>query len=482
MGNDYKDDDSRPQDEQQYDSIVGGTEPSPSPDEASTANDVDTNTTPEETAVLDSKEAAEVTSDAPVIHANEPKKTPDEPRVVFGAVEDITKKPINFSKYFLYTLVVGLVVSALISVVAVLTGEFNSTLGRALGTTGSMVAHTLIALFLISVGNRDGKTAGMFINTLLLITVGSFITSVLGIWEIVSGRTAGDMYLILFYTFCASLWIQLLLKVGKNKGDKPTRIASLTGVGFTALFYILLLPTVFTHYPDKLPEFHYRALAAVIIILATASVLTTVFHRIHAFRHPESRVRSKDNGMDILLAVVVVFIGLPIIAGIMSTISSYSYESRYDASKYAQREALERRNEIKKQNSKEPYEKVASERRLTYGLSSVDKAMGYKSCDIMNRNLEVLDSHFFEFQSASAINIELSTRGANVVSDYMDDFTVSYNKNTIAAYDSDCKVIDIADITKGDAVRLYYDAATTSGEVSLLNDKLAAIQRVETSN
>ncbi len=395
------------------------------------------------------------------------------------AEESLQKKSINISKYFLYTLVAGLIISALISVVAVLTGDFNSTLARALGTTGSMVAHTLIALFLISVGNRDGKTAGMFINTLLLITIGSFITSVLGIWEVITGRAAGDMYLVLFYTFCASLWIQLLLKVGNNKSDKPTRIASLTGIGFTGLFYVLLLPTVFVHYPEKLPEFHYRALAATVIVLATVSVLTTVFHRIHAFRHQEERVKSKDNGMDVLLAVVVVFIGLPIIAGIMSTISSYSYSSTYNSEKYAQREALEReRADREAQENREPYEKVASERKVPLGQSSVDGALSYTSCEVANRNLQVVDS-FFEYQSANNTSIKLSTRGSTAATDYMDDISIPYYPNTIATYDNECKVVSFSSLKNGDAVRLYY--YQSDGEVRMLQDEPAGIQIVPSS-
>lgn len=227
----------------------------------------------------------------------------------------------DFNKYVLYTLVGGLIISALISVVAVLIGEFNSTLTKALGTTGSMVAHAIVALLLVSISSK-GQGNGLVLNTLLSITVASFITSLFGIWDILEGRILGDLYLLYLYTFGAVVWIQLHLKIQEYVPDKLVRFATYAAIGLTVLFYILLIPTIFTHYPDKLPEFHYRGMAATIILLATASILTIVFHRIYIFKHPETKSQASTNtGWDVIIALVVLFLGLPVIIGLIASLS-----------------------------------------------------------------------------------------------------------------------------------------------------------------
>jgi hypothetical protein len=188
-----------------------------------------------------------------------------------------------------------------------------------------MVAHTLLVLLLASLNNdRRSKPTILLIYVLFTLTTASFVTSLFSIWNIIDGQLAIDLYTIYFYTFIASLWTQLLLRVGENLLDKPTRIISQVSIGFTALFYALLIPTVLTHYPSRLPELYYRVLAATIIVLATTSVLTTVFRRIYLFKHHESKSSYSNAPWDIIVMVVVLFLGLPIIIALISTLSLYS--------------------------------------------------------------------------------------------------------------------------------------------------------------
>ena len=262
------------------------------------------------------------------LHELEPDRQPETPLLPSQPEipqQSSTQNGFNVNKYFLYTLVAGLVISALISVVAVLIGEFNSTMTQALSTTVSMVAHTIVLLLLVTINNRDKRRSGsLIINTLLLVTVASFITSVLGIWGIIQSQMTGDLYLVYLYTIFAVLWVQLLLKVGQNLIDKPTRIISQIAIGFTALFYLMLLPTIFILSPG-LPELYYRMLAATVILLATTSVLTTVFHRIFIFKHPEAKsLSSSKTAWDVIIACVVLFLGLPIIFGLISSLTTYN--------------------------------------------------------------------------------------------------------------------------------------------------------------
>ena len=361
------------------------------------------------------------------------------------------KSSFNLHKYFLYTLVGGLIISALISVIAVLTGEFSSTMSRALGTTGSMVVHTFILLFLLSIGNNDKNGGQSFtINTLVLITVVSFITSTLGIWEIISGRATADTYLLLFYTFLASLWTQLLLKVGENLIDKPTRIVSKISIGFTALFYIILIPTIFTHYPDKLPEFHYRVLAATAIVLATTSVLTTVFRRIYIFKHHGVKMYSTSTSWDIVIACIVLFAGLPIMFSIIASLSMYNND-------YNSYNSESNRISVSKKPTARITPSPSPDKAYTYDSGAVSAASDNnfntaKEC-IKVSDQNIPDSKIQTFNSLDVkygriVTKPLLYQGSSTSSTPFYGQTIFVDKN--------CVKIDVSTLQLGDELYYYY--------------------------
>lgn len=368
-----------------------------------------------------------------------------------------SKQKFNLHKYFLYTLVGGLIIAALISVVAVLIGDFNSTVSRALGTTGSMVAHTLVALFIISVSSQNKSGASSLLSsTLLLITIASFITTILQIWEVITGRIAYDLYVVYFYTFCASLWSQLLLQMAENFVDKATRIVSFVAIGFTWLFWALLLPTIFTHYPDKLTEFHYRALAATVIVLATMSVLTIVFRRIYVAKNPELKsVAIADPKWDVLVALVVLIIGLPFIFGTIASLMSYNSleNTSVKPSKLSLPSSAVEKNEDKTQVTEEDLKeyvsvgKDCSELTLYTGLFRNKDKGQLKLIDIQSDMLTL-------------------TNGSGT--------TYYYWKSLPGVVDKNCKPLKLTDIKTNAYLSLY---APTSEESPYRN--IALIQTLE---
>lgn len=360
----------------------------------------------------------------------------------------------NFGKYFLYTLAGGLIISAVISIGAVLVGEFNETMSRALGTTASMVAHTLVALLLFSIANRTkSKSATVVLTTLITITVASFITSVFGIWDIFTGRIVGDLYLVYFYSFCAVLWAQLLLTVGANALDKATRITSRIAVGFTGLFYLLLLPTVFTHYPDRLAEFHYRALAASVIALATASVLATVFHRIYAFKHPETKNTGTNTAWDIVIICVALFIGLPIIFGIISAVSSYDSARTYQSDTTKVSDDPEYTPEMTRDKSR-----LASPAPSTQGgVVSSDELAAYSESKDCSQQSSYSDMRLVATDyTLKSVNLNQKSMLMNrmIYGNKTEDITITW-KTMPTAVDKDCRTITFASIKSGDKVNLY---------------------------
>lgn len=251
-----------------------------------------------------------------------------------NSTADSSSPKTPYGKYFLYTLIGGILITAHISVIAVLMGEFNSTMGRALSTTASMVIHTLAALFFFTLASKKtSRIVKSFINILSLLTVASFLTSILWTWDLINGGLVADLYQTYFYTFFASLWILLFLRIGENHADKPTRIVSQIVIGFTSLLYVLSLPTIFVESLNDLPEMLYRAIAATAIVLATTSVITTVFRRIYVAKHPESKtIPSVKSGWDIIAAFIVVFVGLPIIFMLTATLAAYDTHNEYSES------------------------------------------------------------------------------------------------------------------------------------------------------
>lgn len=408
----------------------------------------------------------------PHANAEEPAETNDKPTTAdivtddTQAIKDAIEKDVattapvsrsaSLNKYFLYTLVAGLIISALISIVAVLVGEFNSTMARALGTTGSMVGHTLVALMIVSASSKRGRAGGLILNALLAITIASFITSLLAIWDIVTGRVVSDLYLVYFYTFSAVLWIQLLLKVGENALDKATHITSFVGIGLTILLYALLVPTVFIHYPDRAAEFHLRALAASAIALATASVLAIVFHRIHLFKHPEDKAQSSTKTRwDIIMAVVVLFLGLPLIFGFIAAISSYnSYKNTYESTSSS---SLKQRS-IEKQHRQD-------EARI--GETSVNCAdlPQFQNPKVMR----YVGTYVFVSNDEQTHQLTTSYQNSTLT---MEPMTYT---GTLKAVDDDCNDIDTSTIKPDDTVQLYLRV----GYSNFYKDALVFVQKVD---
>lgn len=364
----------------------------------------------------------------------------------------------NLNKYFLYTLVAGLIVSALISVVAVLIGEFNSTVTRALGTTVSMVMHTLVALFLISINNKETKHGGSFvINTMILITVASFITSVLTTWDVMGGQIVGDLYLIYFYTFCASLWSRLLLYVGNNILDKATHVTSNVAIGFTVFLYLLLIPSTVTHYPNTLPDFYYRTMAATAILLATTSVLTTVFHRIHVFKHPEIKsLPSAKSNWDIVLAIIVLTVGVPFIFAIMVSLMSHSTRNEYTSTGNSEQVTERRADNLPLNKSTDS---STSLDQSTKGKSEVtqDDIDDYnRTAGVDCTSIAKYSQYDRDISKGTVSSIDMQVGIVYIKYDTGNTLYGRWKNNTLPqVVDKNCTPIQLTDIKSGDLVSIY---------------------------
>lgn len=444
--------------------------------ENNSSNDTDTDT--QTRKMTENSDIVEQPSELPMIitdlKVNDPPielkdaPIPDEPKNESTPVMKSARK--NLHKYFLYTLVGGLVILALISIFAVLIGELNSTITRSLAMTGSMVIHTLIILPIVSIPNKNEKINSPIVNIILLLSVASFITSIFFIWDILTGQIVIDLYKLYFYSFCVSLWIQLLLNVGSNLIDKQTHLMSNIAIGITVIFYLLLIPTVFTHYPDTLPEFEYRAMTASVIALATVSVLMTIFHRIYISKHPEIKlVPFVNNGRHIRLAVITIIVGIPLIIIIISIVLTMSYKNIDDTynSKY-ETSALDNPDlPTGSQEGDQIVEQVYK-----------DPICVKESEQSKHPELPPDYVQFYIYNESSEYSISTrSMANYNSVYDISVYSTPIYSKYTpsLAVFDSECQPININNLTEGDKVRLYYMVPENGNNNK---EDLAIIQRL----
>ncbi len=427
----------------------------------------DTSSEDEETSEM-SKEFDEIVSSTPAetqdvkqsVQPQEP-KTLQEPQ---KSPAQAPTTPSKLNKYFLYTLVGGLVISALISVFAVLAGEFTSVMSRALETTLSMASHTLLILFLVSVNARQrSKTRELLINGLMIIIVASFITSTLGIWGgVFTGRSIADMYLLYIYSFCALLWTYLLLNIGENLLDKATRILSLVSVGFTAVFYLLLLPTIFTHYPYSLPEFYYRSMAATVIFLATSSVLTVVFHRIYISKHPEIKPSTKEPAWDIIVACIALFVGALIIFALMATLSAHnSYDTSRNVDTVTQTSEPKTTPSVQ---STSPWPRHST----TYDNDTVTDCSRLAAFQ-KPRVLQYVSTYIFLSHNPAQKQITSAWSDNGAIMS-----PVSY-QGTLTAVDANCRSIDVDTLKSGDNVKFYLRV----GYSNFYRDALVFVQKLD---
>jgi hypothetical protein len=195
---------------------------------------------------------------------------------------------IKLKKFFIYCLVGSLIMSALMAVVAVIAGEFNDITEKIFFTLSMVVAHSLVSLFFIWNDAKKGafEKLTFFVNVLFILIVLSFVTSILGVWEVMSEELLAKLYLSYFVFGLASLYYDILSQaLGKEK--------HLDYIVYVSQFFILILvvmslPAIFIENAiDNMGEMYFRIMAAIGIIVGTLSILTAIFLKLYNHKHPE---------------------------------------------------------------------------------------------------------------------------------------------------------------------------------------------------
>ena len=205
------------------------------------------------------------------------------------------KKTSAFKRYFLYVLIGGLSITALIAIVAIIIGDWNDAITRSIQLTISGWIHSLAALGLISMFERDKKHP-ITIYSLFGITITSFIITVFNIFDVIpqadSLDITGGLYFWLIGVGLTAAILDLLFTAAKNK-DTATKSALYVAASSLGLFITLCLPPVFNMYL-RLPDVYGRILLAIAILGSTSTIISVVLTRLYRVKNPEAAAQAAE--------------------------------------------------------------------------------------------------------------------------------------------------------------------------------------------
>ena len=233
----------------------------------------------------------------------------------------------EFKKFFLFNLIGSLIICALVAVVTVLIGEFTEVTWRVLFTLAMVVIHSLVSLAFIYNDEKQNtfETLSIFTNTLFLLVVVSFLTSIFGIWKIIDGSAVWHTYQTFFIILFAALHADILSKAL----HKEMYIDIIIGLNyvFMAMVVIMLLPIIYLTNPSEvLGEVYYRILGATAIIDGTLSILAIIFYRLFMNKNPKVEnplapqvvteqgvVKPQKKGLSIWVWVLIIYLVIQIL-------------------------------------------------------------------------------------------------------------------------------------------------------------------------
>ncbi|MCB9359191.1 hypothetical protein H6503_04630 [Candidatus Woesearchaeota archaeon] len=235
----------------------------------------------------------------------------------------------EFKKYFIYILIGSLIVAALVAVVSVLIGEFNQIAGKVIITLGLVIIHSLVSLLFIWDDERQGTFSRLsfFINVIFILIILSFLTSIFGVWNLISEGIVGNLYQSYFILAFASLHADILSKALKLKNHID--IVIYINYIFMVFVVAMFMPVIFIdNAVSVLGEMYFRILGAAGIIDGTLSILVIIFYKLFMQKHPkiQAEYAKKKKGLSwwvwLLIIFLIVQIVIPLLVLVFGLISA----------------------------------------------------------------------------------------------------------------------------------------------------------------
>lgn len=186
---------------------------------------------------------------------------------------------------FLYVLIGGLVISALISVVAILIGEFNSIISKAITTTVSLVVHSSLMLLIILADKNNQLGKSVIPTSFLVVVIANMITSSLGIWGVWGDDLSWRFVNVYAFLIGIAFMIAGLLRMRIQKQLMQT--LSYTSIGLVILLGLIFTPWILFFDASWVNEAYYRIISATAILAVTSVVITSIVNRILVSQHKE---------------------------------------------------------------------------------------------------------------------------------------------------------------------------------------------------
>ena len=225
----------------------------------------------------------------------------------------------QIKKLVVNVMIGSLIGAAAIAVAAVLIGEFNDILGKALITLIVVMIHALASLGFLDSKSKKTNPGELliFTNTIFVLIVLSFVSSIFGIWELISGTVLTKLYATYFITAFAVSHGEILYKVtGLDK-----KIDKIIYSNFVLMFVVfaLLLPVIWASGAADFPDFYYRLLSAAAIIDTTLTVLVET--SVDNGQSAAQQIGSKNRKIHPLVIVVGIYLLFQFIIPIMYLIA-----------------------------------------------------------------------------------------------------------------------------------------------------------------
>ncbi len=223
-------------------------------------------------------------------------------------VKEVVAKPTDrISKLktaFLYLLIGGLVTSTLISVVALLIGQFNSAIFKSLLTIFIFLSHSLFILAILWADRYNQVGRLLLPTSIVVLTFANIVTTTLGTWELISTEFAWRALGLYVLALGAIFMITGILKL--RIAHQTTQVGLFTAIGLISATVLGLIPWVLQIFTNFDP-LYYRVIAA-LSILATASFLIALILRGIAIGHKPALAETapaKQPTTDGLLAMYI---------------------------------------------------------------------------------------------------------------------------------------------------------------------------------
>lgn len=183
---------------------------------------------------------------------------------------------------FLYVLIGGLAASALISIVALLIGSFNSEIQKSLLTIFIFFSHSLFILALLWADKNNEVGRKVLPTTIFTLTLANMITSTLSAWDIISNTTSWRFVGIYILIIGAAFVIAGIWKL--RISHPPTKILLQVTIAAISAIVIALIPWVLQIWSPFDP-LYYRIIAALSILASTTFLIAVILRAIALARH-----------------------------------------------------------------------------------------------------------------------------------------------------------------------------------------------------